>query len=164
MPEASPRLHLPYLAVGQAQKEVTHNEALARLDICVQAAVEDVLSAPPQAPEVGQCWLVGDNPQTAWTGRAGAIAQWTEGGWRFVEPFEGMTLWQRAASVRFVRESGTWSGAARVTSVRIAGKQVVGPQLGAISLPSGGNVADVEARTSIASIIAALQAHGLISD
>jgi hypothetical protein len=34
-------LRLPYLAAAQAQKHVTHNEALSRLDATVQLAVID---------------------------------------------------------------------------------------------------------------------------
>ena len=39
MAERTPRLDLPWLMPAQAQKHVTVNEALARLDILVQAAV-----------------------------------------------------------------------------------------------------------------------------
>jgi hypothetical protein len=48
MAEQSPRLHLPYIRTSQAQKEITHNEALNRLDGLVQAVVEDRdLTTPP---------------------------------------------------------------------------------------------------------------------
>lgn len=164
MTDATPRLQLPFLSVGQAQKEVTHNEALSRLDICMQAVVEDQLDAPPQVPEVGQCWLVGSNPQGAWTDHGDAIAQWTVGGWRFVTPFDGFTIWMRASGLRWSRESGVWSTSLAASSLRIDGKQVVGAQQGAISFPIGGNVQDTEARASIALIIASLAAHGLISN
>ena len=91
----SDRLKLPMLAAAQAQKEVTHNEALALADIAVQAVVQSVGPvAVPASPVVGQCWIVGAEPTGAWTGRAGAIAAWTSGGWRFVLPFEGMQAWK----------------------------------------------------------------------
>lgn len=53
------RLALPLLAAGQAQKEITHNEALGQLDMLVQLIVVSAdLSAPPASPAEGQCWIV----------------------------------------------------------------------------------------------------------
>lgn len=164
MSDASPRLQLPFLAVGQAQKEMTHNEALTRLDICVQAVVEEELATPPDIAEAGRCWLVGESAQGAWAGQAGCIAQSTGGGWRFMVPFDGFSIWMRASGQRLTRESGLWSASLSGTALRIDGKQVVGAQQNAISSPTGGNVQDVEARASIALIIASLAAHGLISN
>lgn len=37
----TPRLALPFLSVGQAQKEFTHNESLQTLDILVAGAIEE---------------------------------------------------------------------------------------------------------------------------
>jgi hypothetical protein len=44
----------------------------------------------------------------------------------------------------------------------IDGEQVVGGRLGSIPAPAGGAVVDVEARTAMAQILAALRTHGLI--
>ena len=50
----TPRLTLPMLEPGQAQKEMSHNEALTRLDLAVQAAVTaSGTNIPPDAPEFG---------------------------------------------------------------------------------------------------------------
>ncbi|MBJ7501800.1 MAG: DUF2793 domain-containing protein [Sphingopyxis sp.] len=84
----TPRLALPLLAVSQAQKEVTHNEALTLLDALLHAAVEaGPLAAPPASPVTGQCWLVDAVPTGAWAGNSHAIAIWTrrsrvDAGWR----------------------------------------------------------------------------------
>ena len=57
MSDTSNRLALPLIAPSQAQKHVTHNEALALLDILVQLAVEEVqATTPPSAPQEGQVW------------------------------------------------------------------------------------------------------------
>ena len=59
---STPRHQLPYLAVGQAQKEITHNQALVRIDALLQPLVEAELSAPPASlaeSQAGKCWLVG---------------------------------------------------------------------------------------------------------
>jgi uncharacterized ferritin-like protein (DUF455 family) len=51
MPDLSARLSLPYLLPAQAQKHVTHNEALARLDLLVQLVLEAVgVDTPPVGP------------------------------------------------------------------------------------------------------------------
>jgi hypothetical protein len=52
-------LALPYIAASQAQKHVTHNEALRMLDALVMLSVKDRdLSAPPGSPEEGDRYLV----------------------------------------------------------------------------------------------------------
>src|SRR3546814_7062671 len=85
------RFQLPLLAAAQAQKEVTHNEALTLLDALVQPVVEaGPQNSPPLAPAVGQCWLVGAAPTAEWSEAAGTIALWTAGGWRFAAPFAGI--------------------------------------------------------------------------
>jgi hypothetical protein len=164
MPDHTPRLALPYLHVAQAQKEVTHNEALQRLDICVQCVVEDILGAPPASPAEGLCWLVALSPAGDWSGHAGAIAQWTQGGWRFVDPFDGFQIWQRATGVSLRHIGGSWSADISAASLRISGQQVVGPRGAAIFPPSGGAVVDAECRARLSELISALQTHGLISN
>jgi len=84
------RLGLPLIVPGQAGKDIVHNEALARLSILVEAAVETIgLTVPPADPVPGQAWIVGTTPTDAWEGHANAIAGWTEGGWRITTPTEG---------------------------------------------------------------------------
>ena len=48
--DATPRLSLPYLAAAQAQKHVTLNEGLARLDGLVQTSVESRTTPAQSAP------------------------------------------------------------------------------------------------------------------
>ena len=62
-------LGLPYLAAAQAQKHVTHNEALSRLDAVVQLAVIDTtLTVPPGSPAEGDRYIVADGATGAWAG------------------------------------------------------------------------------------------------
>jgi hypothetical protein len=84
MPTAN--LALPYIEAAQAQKHVTHNEALARLDALVQLAVQDRdLGAPPASPVDGQCWIVkaSPTPTGAWAGHGNHVAAWQDGAWQF---------------------------------------------------------------------------------
>ena len=163
--ETSARLALPLLQVGQAQKELSHNEALTLLDLAVQPVVETVgTNLPPTAPAIGQCWVVGTAPSGAWVGHASAIAGWTGGGWRYLPVQEGVAVWSRAdgAIARF--DGSVWTiGAIVGTRLVIAGDRVVGPRRAAIAAPVGGTTSDAEARTTITAILAALQGHGLIA-
>lgn len=139
------RFSLPLLAMAQAQKEVTHNEALTLLDALVHAAVEDgPLATPPADPAAGQCWLVGPGASGAWTGRADQIALWCEGGWRFVAPRAGMRIIRLSDGGLLRYVAGAWSIP------------------GTVPNPAGGATVDAEARASIAALILSLEAHGLL--
>lgn len=165
MTDLTARLQLPLLASGQAQKDLFHNEALARLDAIVQpSAVAASLDQPPADPQPGQCWVVGDAPAGDWAGQAGALAAWTDGGWRFVAPLEGMTVWLQGDEVPLTRIGGSWRhGELRASALLIGGAQVVGPPQPAIAEPgSAGAVVDAEARAAITAVIVALRTHGLI--
>ena len=106
----SPRLDLPFLEGAQAQKHVTHNEALERLDIAVQAMVRGwEVTSPPGSPAEGACWLVGDAASGAWSGHAGDIAAFAGGGWLFVTPREGWRIWDRAGGRLMVLTGSGWT-------------------------------------------------------
>jgi hypothetical protein len=160
----TPRLALPFLSAGQAQKEWVHNEALQILDIAVAAAVEDgPISTPPASPPIGACFIVAADPTDAWTSNAQAIACSTEGGWRFVQAFEGLSVYSKSQQVWATYRAGAWeTGILRGSSVVIGGQQVVGSRSAAIAGPTGGAVVDDEARGSIGRILDALRQHGLI--
>lgn len=139
------RFSLPLLAVAQAQKEVTHNEALTLLDALVAPAVEaGPQNDPPPAPLAGQAWLVGAVPTGAWAGAAGSLALWTAGGWRFVAPRAGMRVIRLDDGLCLCFDGAIWS---------------VPP---AIAAPAGGAVVDTEARAAIGALISCLAAHGLL--
>lgn len=159
------RLKLPLLAAAQAQKEVTHNEALALADIAIQAVVQAVApGSVPSSPALGQCWIVGGTPAGAWAGQAGKIGGWTSGGWRFLAPFEGMQVWSVADSVMVRREGMNWvMGTVTASVVKVAGIQVVGSQRPRVLAPFGGSTVDMQARAVIAALIAGLESHGLFS-
>lgn len=160
----TPRLALPFLSPGQAQKELFHNEALQILDAVVAAAVEQApLSSPPPAPAPGACYIVAAGATGEWAGRDLCLAEFTSGGWRYVRPIEGMTVYVRSAGVWAVFISGAWEiGALRGSSVVIDGQRVIGSREGAISGASGGTTIDTQARATIDQILMAMRAHGLI--
>ncbi len=112
----SPSLGLPYLETGQAQKEVTHNEALRLLDAVVQLSVIAIQAAPPGSPTDGQRWIVGSAATGAWAGEVGKIALWSSG-WLFLNPMAG---WQ--AFVSSTASFRTWSGTAWLDTGLLAGR------------------------------------------
>jgi hypothetical protein len=159
------RLELPLIAAGQAQKEMTHNEALALLDIAVQPVVEAAATdLPPAEPAPGQCWIIGNAPSGEWAGHAGDIAGWTHSGWRFLAPRVGWTAWVIASGTVARFDGVAWSeGVVTAARIEIGGTQIVAVQQDAIEVPTGGATIDVEARAAITSVISALTAHGLVA-
>ena len=164
MPEQSARFALPLLVPGQAEKEVYHNEALARIDAALHASVVDgPMADPPPVPTIGQSWIVGSAATGAWAGQDRNLAAWTGGGWRFVAPVPGMMVWQAARGCWVYWTGGGWSdGRLPATSLVIGGVQVVGNRAESISNPTGGTVIDGEVRSAVEAIIATLRSHGLI--
>jgi len=93
MPE-TPLLRLPLLEAAQAQKHLTHNEALMRLDWAIHLSViSRAVAAPPEAAADGARYLVPAAPSGAWAGQAGLLAVMQGGGWLFEPPRAGWRLW-----------------------------------------------------------------------
>jgi len=103
----SPKLGLPYLEMSQAQKEITHNEALARLDALVQARALGRRDDPPGDPQEGDLYIVDDSPSGAWLGQAGALAAWY-GGWIFLAPRAGWSLLEAGSGRRLTYDGSSW--------------------------------------------------------
>ena len=158
------RFALPFLAPGQVHKEWFVNESLQLIDMLLCPVVEELpLNDPPADAAPGQCFVVGDAPTGEWAGQAGAIAGFSDGGWRFVKAPEGARLLVRSAGETILRRAGAWeAGVVRVREVQVAGQAVLRARQASIGAPAGGAVIDAEARSAIAAIIAAMEAHGLI--
>jgi hypothetical protein len=158
------RLALPLLAAGQAQKELTHNEALSLLDLVVAMTAESAdVTTPPAVPDLGQCWIVADGGTGAWTDRDRWLAGWTANGWRFLAPFEGMRCWVKDRGNGLCHDGEDWiDDAVREDGYYVSGQRVVGARGEGITSPSGGATQDAEARAAINAVLAALREHGLI--
>lgn len=106
-------LGLPCIEGSQAQKHVTHNEALRILDTVVQLAVDDRdLTAPPGSPADGARFIVKAGATGAWAGRDNDIAAWQDGAWQFSTPKPG---W-----LAYVIDEGAllaWSGGAWIDAI-----------------------------------------------
>ena len=92
MPDDTTILSLPLILPAQAQKHVTHNEALAQLDLIVQLAVINrTLTTAPALPTLGDRHIVAAGATGVWVGQSGRIALYGETGWQFTEALPG---WQ----------------------------------------------------------------------
>ena len=115
MSDQSARLGLPYLMPAQAQKHVTHNEALARLDLLVQLVVQAFeATEPPSLPLDGQIWALGPAPAGDWAGQAGQLAARVDGVWQFIAPQEG---WRAARLTAAGAELRVFTAAGWVAAV-----------------------------------------------
>jgi hypothetical protein len=83
-------LGLPLIDAAQAQKHVTHNEALFLLDALNQLSVSTrTATSPPPTSAEGDRLLIGANPSGIFAGKAGTIAIFLAGGWTFLTPKVG---------------------------------------------------------------------------
>ncbi|WP_291167030.1 DUF2793 domain-containing protein [Hyphomicrobium sp.] len=106
----TPNLALPYILAAQAQKHVTHNEAIRALDCLVQLSVENrALTAPPSAPTNGDRFLIAASPTGAWSGHASEIAAFQDGAWAFYRPKDGWIAWVADEGALVIYDAGAWS-------------------------------------------------------
>jgi len=109
MPDRSPNLDMPFLMPSQAQKHVTHNEALQHLDALVQLRVGAFgASLPPAAPEHGDCYALGAGASGDWAGQDGSLAYWDGTGWLFLTPVAGWRAWGQTEGEMRVYDDGDW--------------------------------------------------------
>ncbi len=92
--ENSTHLALPYIMPSQAQKHVTHNEAIAMLDALVQLSVIDRdLTAPPGGESEGDRYIVAATATGDWAGKEDKIAVYRDDAWLFFTPQPGWVAW-----------------------------------------------------------------------
>ncbi len=94
--DVSPSLGLPFLMPQQAQKHVTMNEALGRLDAVVQLSVKSAtIDSEPGAPAAGDAYILPENKTgAAWSGmQSRSIAVFRDGAWVEIVPKAGWRAW-----------------------------------------------------------------------
>jgi hypothetical protein len=107
------------MASAQAQKHVTHNEALLRLDTLVQLAViARTLAAAPATPAEGDRYLVAAGATGDWAGHGGDLAAWQNGAWVFATPQTGWRMWVAAEDKLLVLTATGWRDANAVTDLQ----------------------------------------------
>lgn len=140
----TPRLRLPTLFPGQAQKELFVNEALSILDGLVHQSVEGVADTPPPSPAQGESWIIGETASGAWAGHEGKLALFIAGSWTIIDAVLGMNIYDKSVS-KMQHFDGTWQTADEPTD------------------PQGGTVIDIEARAAIQQLVTGLRNLGILS-
>src|SRR3954469_7332502 len=113
----TPHLALPLIAAAQAQKHVTHNEALATLDALVHLSVKERnRSAAPSNPAEGDRYLVGAGAVGDFAGREGQGAISDLGVWRFLTPGPGWLAYVAGEDRIVLHDGTTWQDLTRYGS------------------------------------------------
>ncbi|MEO1702338.1 MAG: DUF2793 domain-containing protein [Pseudomonadota bacterium] len=104
-------LQMPYIMAGQAQKHITHNEALRMIDALLHVAITQVgLTVPPSAPlPAGARYIVGAAATGAWTGQDQKIAAWQDGAWFFYAPHQGWVVYALDGQSLLAFDGTQWS-------------------------------------------------------
>lgn len=106
----TPNLKMPWLLAAQAQKHVTHNDALRALDAVVQlSALDRDLTAPPGSPQDGDRYIVAASATGSWAGKDGQIAAFQDNAWMFHAPLEGWLCWVADEDLLLVFDGTGWS-------------------------------------------------------
>lgn len=124
MPDTTNRLSLPTILPAQAQKHVTHNEALQILDAIVQlVVVSDDQSAPPFGALDDEVYIVAPGATGDWAGQSGALAILQGGAWMFLVPRTG---WRAMVLSRNVMVSFDGTGWTAMTASELGNVQSIG--------------------------------------
>jgi hypothetical protein len=120
--ERTANLDLPYIMPSQAQKHVTHNEAIRIIDGLVQLAVlgRD-RTEPPPSPADGERHIVAAGATGSWEGWDDAIAYFVDGAWMRLEPRAGWTAWMAEEARAAVWDGSRWAAVETGISPQQAG-------------------------------------------
>ncbi|MDZ4120219.1 DUF2793 domain-containing protein [Phaeovulum sp.] len=109
MSDNTTHLLLPYILASQAQKHVTHNEALRLLDAMVQLSVLDrTRTTPPASPTDGDRHIVASGATGLWAGWDLNVAFWIDGVWMRLVPCPGWLAWIADEAVFVVWNGSAW--------------------------------------------------------
>lgn len=142
MSEQTANLALPFILPSQAQKHVTHNEALQRLDALVQLTITDESAAPPEDAAEGACYLVAAGASGIWTGKGGMLAVWQDGAWLYLSPKAGWCGFFTASGQLRSYDGAAWN------TVSFAGDGSV-PMIGINATPDAVNRLSVASEASL---------------
>lgn len=107
--DVTANLRMPYILPAQAQKHVTHNEAIRMLDVIAQAgALDRDLTTPPPAPGEGDTYIVATSASGDWIGHDHSLAAWQDGAWAFYEPQTGWLVWIADENTLVVWDGAAW--------------------------------------------------------
>lgn len=143
----SARYALPLLVTAQAQKEITHNEALVLIDALLHPVVQERVSTPPvlEDDDTGKCWLVATSASGIWGGHDDEIACWIGGSWRYLSLPFGACVFDISSNSEWRQTPAGW---------------LLAPE---IADPSGGTVVDSQAREVIELLLEHFRTVGVVA-
>ncbi len=110
--QISPRLSLTYVLPQQAQKHLSVNETIRRLDALVQMrAISKSVAAEPPSPTEGDAYILpAGKSGAAWSGFAdNAVAVFQDGAWTAISPHDGFLAWVSQEGAFYRYAGGQWS-------------------------------------------------------
>ena len=142
MSDNTDNLSLPYILSQQAQKHVTHNEAILILDALVQIVVASrTVTAPPGGTVDGDRYILPTAATGAWTGEDGKLAHKVDGAWRFYTVATGWAGWFLDDNSFRVFDGTNWNELSASGGGAMTGAQIISAidaQLGSTAWQSGG--------------------------
>lgn len=104
----TPNLSLPLVAASQAQKHITVNEALTKLDALANPSVISMDLATPPIGADGDAYIIGAGATGVWAGRDRELAYWVNDGWNFAAPKPGWRVWVQDLNAEAIYAGGAW--------------------------------------------------------
>lgn len=102
-------LGLPLVMEAQAQKHVTVNAALARLDaVCKTTLLSVTQTTPPVSAVDGAAYGVPQGASGVWAAEVGKLAVFDNGGWVYVTPAAGWRGWVADQGVPVLHDGQGW--------------------------------------------------------
>ena len=108
MSQILPNLNLPLMQASQAQKHVTHNEALNILDTVAQLSVLSSSVSMPPAAVVGDRYLIPADGTGVWVGQENAIAVFDGNVWLFFAPKVGWMAFDQSKDAYLYFNGAGW--------------------------------------------------------
>lgn len=106
---------------SQAQKEVTVNAALTRIDALLNTGAKSRTTAtPPGSPGEGDLYIVAASATGAWAGQDDKLAFYNAG-WKFITPGEGIQLFVQDEDVFYLYNGSSWFSQAIAVYAALAG-------------------------------------------
>ena len=93
---------------GENDWNLGMDENLRRIGVLLQNGVESHTVQVPASPVVGKLYIVPPSATGAWAGKSGQIATWEPSAWFFVEPRDGMIMYNVTTKDILVYIGATW--------------------------------------------------------
>ncbi|MFZ9738684.1 MAG: DUF2793 domain-containing protein [Prochlorotrichaceae cyanobacterium] len=116
---ATPKVGLQILTESQEDKELTVNANSYTLDALINGVLAQQ-TTPPGSPAAGDAYIVSATATGAWAGQENKIAYWFNGGWSFISPAAGLSLFVLGSTATAYFNGSAWVFLPAVSSVGLS--------------------------------------------